>query len=59
MADDCGDATIAKRLDQCQGVAGQRQQAEGSKVNNICIIPAGRAAAPALIGGDDVIARRS
>ncbi len=40
MADDCGDATIAERLDQSQGISGHRQQAERSKINIIGIIPA-------------------
>jgi len=59
MADDCGDATIAERLDQSQGISGHRQQAEHSKINIIGVIQAAGAAVPPLIGGNDVIARRS
>jgi hypothetical protein len=59
MADDCGDAAIAERLDQSQGISGHRQQAERSKTNIIAIFAAPGAAVPPLIGGNDVIARRS
>jgi len=59
VADDGGDAAMAERGDQVQGVLNQVEKPERSQVPVVVPVPAGRSAIAALVGRDDVQTRRS